>query len=240
MRIIYEDEAIAVTDKPSGITVNRSDTTRNEKTVQDWVDSELKIDTAGSSDDLSFKDRSGIVHRLDKETSGILLIAKTMQAFESLQKQFKDRLVEKAYKALVHGRLTPSEGEIVVPVGRLPWNRKRFGILAGGREATTNYKVLEIKRFEKKPGKTEELSLLEAYPKTGRTHQIRVHLKYCGHPIFSDSLYAGRKVAREDRKFLPRLFLHAAKISFIHPLSEKRVSFDSDLPEDLSGFLRRL
>src|SRR3989338_5766721 len=127
MRIIYEDEAIAVTDKPSGITVNRSDTTRNEKTVQDWVDSELKIDTAGSSDDLSFKDRSGIVHRLDKETSGILLIAKTMQAFESLQKQFKDRLVEKAYKALVHGRLTPSEGEIVVPVGRLPWNRKRFG-----------------------------------------------------------------------------------------------------------------
>src|SRR3989338_1107927 len=229
MRIIYEDEAIAVTDKPSGITVNRSDTTRNEKTVQDWVDSELKIDTAGSSDDLSFKERSGI-----------LLIAKTMQAFESLQKQFKDRLVEKAYKALVHGRLTPSEGEIVVPVGRLPWNRKRFGILAGGREATTNYKVLEIKRFEKKPGKTEELSLLEAYPKTGRTHQIRVHIKYCGHPIFSDSLYAGRKVAREDRKFLPRLFLHAAKISFIHPLSEKRVSFDSDLPEDLSGFLRRL
>jgi 23S rRNA pseudouridine1911/1915/1917 synthase len=129
---------------------------------------------------------------------------------------------------LVHGRIDEDEGEISVPVGRLPWNRKRFGVLAGGKDALTKYKVLE--RFEK------PYTLLELSPKTGRTHQIRVHLKYFNHPIFSDFVYAGRKVSRDDRKILPRVFLHAHKISFIDPSdSSKKRSFESPLPYELES-----
>jgi 23S rRNA pseudouridine1911/1915/1917 synthase len=125
-----------------------------------------------------------------------------------------------------------------VPVGRLPWNRTRFGVLAGGKQATTHYRV--ISNFKSPVKQKEELSLLELYPKTGRTHQIRVHLKYLNHPIFGDELYAGRKTARDDRKVLQRFFLHAKKISFFHPQTEKRVEFESPLPEELQNMLEVL
>ncbi|MDO8461125.1 MAG: pseudouridine synthase, partial [bacterium] len=118
---------------------------------------------------------------------------------------------------------------IRVPVGRLPWNRKRFGVVSGGREAVTKYHVLDKKE--------EQLSILELYPETGRTHQIRVHLKHIGHPIFSDSLYAGRKTARDDRKVLSRMFLHASKISFFHPKTNKLISLENPLPLELKNFL---
>ena len=200
------------------------------------------------------------MHRLDKETSGILLVAKTKDAFENLQKQFKERQVKKTYIALVHGKVESREGEINVPVGRLPWNRKRFGVLAEGREAVTKYKVLTLysvilSASEGSNGilrhspqndmstngmKNEKLTLLELYPETGRTHQIRVHLKYIGHPIFADPLYAGRKTARNDRKLLARIFLHAAKISFYHPKNEDQLSFESPLPKELNNFLQSL
>ena len=186
-----------------------------------------------------FVNRGGIVHRLDKETSGILLIAKNPESFLNLQNQFKDRKVEKVYLAWAHGEVKPEEGEINVPVGRLSFNRKRFGIVAGGREAVTKYKVSSIK-YLVSDGKKEPLSLLELYPKTGRTHQIRVHLKYFGHPVFSDPLYGGRKTSRKDRKILSRLFLHAAKISFLHPKTGKEVSFKSDLSQKLKEFLKTL
>lgn len=244
--ILYEDSEILVIDKPWGITVNRSNTTKEEKTVQDWTEAKLKIKPLGNAwggnekakidKDEDFYNRAGIVHRLDKETSGILLIAKTREAFKNLSEQFKKRQVKKIYLALVHGKVSPVEGEINVPVARLPWNRKRFGVVAGGREAITKYKVLNI--IYKILGKEKEpLSLLELYPRTGRTHQIRVHLKYFGHSIFSDPLYAGRKTARNDRKILPRLFLHALEISFSHPRNNKMVSFKSPLPEDLNDFI---
>ena len=184
-----------------------------------------------------------------------------------MQKQFKERQVKKTYIALVHGKVEPNEGEINVPVGRLPWNRKRFGVVSGGREAVTRYRVLRIKLYKRhsgKPrlagriqnlprervaaardsgqarmtGKEESLSLLELYPQTGRTHQIRVHLKYFNHPLFSDSLYGGRKTARNDRKLLSRIFLHASKISFYHPNNGQIVSFESPLPEELNQFLK--
>ena len=196
--------------------------------------------------ELEFENRSGIVHRLDKETSGILLIAKNPASFLNLQKQFKDRSVKKTYIALVHGEVKPESGEINVPVGRLSFNRKRFGVVAGGREAVTKYKVLSIKYYavpagrQVSDGKKEPLSLLELYPKTGRTHQIRVHLKYFGHPVFSDPLYGGRKTSRNDRKLLPRLFLHAAKISFLHPKTNKIISLESPLPQELVNFLLTL
>jgi len=228
-------------------------------------DFEFRPDLIG----IEFSNRAGIVHRLDKETSGIILVAKTKEAFENLQKQFKERQVKKTYIALVHGEVKYPVGEINVPVGRLPWNRKRFGVLAEGREAVTKYKVLRF--YEVRSGMLEaglrsekwdpysdishrflasqfphhtSYSLLELYPETGRTHQIRVHLKYFGHPIFADPLYAGRKTARNDRKLLPRIFLHASKISIYHPASpaggpesKELVSFESPLPEELQDFL---
>jgi len=179
--------------------------------------------------------RSGIVHRLDKETSGILLVAKTREAFANLQAQFKERKVQKSYIALVHGRPKLGEGKVVAPVGRLPWRRDRFGIVPGGRESTTAYKLMATY----KKGESE-YSLVEAYPKTGRTHQIRVHFKYLGHPVVADEFYAGRKTARGDRLWCPRLFLHAAEIEFGHPVSGERVSFGSPLPGDLTKALSSL
>jgi len=235
--VIYEDEDIVVLNKPSGVIVNKADTTKNEFTVQDWLEERFK-DKFISEEGHDFYQRAGIVHRIDKETSGILLVAKNKESFENLQAQFKDRKVEKTYVALAHGRIEPAEGEISVPIGRLPWNRARFGVLAGGKEAVTKYKVIA---YYKSPVKDkEELTLLELYPKTGRTHQIRVHLKYINHPIFGDELYAGRKTARDDRKILPRFFLHAKKISFFHPKTGERVDFESRLPQELQTVLDRL
>lgn len=253
-RIIYENNSLAVVIKPSGLIVNKADTTKDEKTLQDWAENQFKIhpyqqkDTEPlvqkgeledrTDDNSDFYNRAGIVHRLDKETSGIILIAKTPEAFKALQKQFKERIVKKEYIALAHGNVIPPEGEINAPVGRLEFNRKRFGVVAGGREALTKYKVLTLKRSPDK--RHEILSLLRLYPETGRTHQIRVHLKYLNHPIVADELYAGRKTAREDRKLLPRLFLHAAKISFINPVDNKELILESELPEDLATFYTKL
>ena len=241
IKIIYEDQDILVVDKPSGMTVNRSDTTKEEETVQDWIEKKFSIFNFQFSIDKEsdFSKRGGIVHRLDKETSGILLIAKNPKSFLNLQQQFKQRKVNKVYIALVHGFVKPEDGEINIPVGRLTWNRKRFGVVAGGREAVTKYKVLSIK-YLVSDGKKEPLSLLKLYPKTGRTHQIRVHLKYFGHPVFSDPLYGGRKTARKDRKVFPRLFLHACEISFQHPKTNKIISLKSLLPQELVNFLSTL
>lgn len=239
------------------MVVNRAESTKGE-TVQDWVDgykilgmkheirnkSQIQNSKAQNSfglrtSDFGFVARSGIVHRLDKETSGVLLIAKTEEAFGKLQGQFKEREVGKTYMALVHGRVEPPGGVIRAPVGRLPWHRERFGILAGGREAETEYKVLSIMYYEL-GGKKEELSLINLYPKTGRTHQIRVHLKSIGHPIVGDLLYAGRKTARKDRKWCPRLFLHASKIGFTHPTAGRRMIIEAALPVELARVLESL
>lgn len=245
INILYEDNDLLVLDKPAGITVNRSDTTTGEQTLQDWVEERYHIseghnfiEVPEGSYELANKEafykRSGIVHRLDKETSGIILIAKTEDAFVELLREFREREVHKAYTALVHGKITPEEGEITVPLGRLPWNRKRFGVVAGGRDATTGYSVLRYISM-----KNEPLTLIKLFPKTGRTHQIRVHLKYMNRPIFSDALYGGRKTAREDRKILPRQFLHASNITFTHPKTHEVISFESPLSPELEEFLSK-
>lgn len=236
VKIIFEDSDILVLDKPAGMTVNRSDTSRNEKTLQDFVEEKLKIKNEELQiQDGDFRARSGIVHRLDKETSGIILVAKNEEVFSKLQRQFKEREVKKTYTALVHGKVAPAEGEIIVPVGRLPWNRKRFGVVAGGKDAVTGYKVLRYYKM-----KSEALTLLELSPKTGRTHQIRVHLKYTNHPVFADILYGGRKTARQDRKVLSRQFLHASEIKFQHPINHAPLSFESPLPQELQALLDTL
>ncbi len=243
--VVFEDDDILVITKPAGMTVNRADTTKDEVTVQDWAESkmELKSEMVDLEVGNDFYKRGGIVHRLDKETSGVLLIAKNPEAFVELQRQFKERIVKKTYVALAHGKVVPEEGEVNVPVGRLPWNRRQFGVVAGGREAVTRYKVIRNGRLSLPGGrqgndnKKEVVTLLELYPETGRTHQIRVHLKYLGYPIFADFLYAGRKTQRDDRELLSRVFLHAAKLSFIHPQKKEAVTFESPLPGELQHVL---
>ena len=222
--IIFEDESILVLDKPSGWITNDASTTTTQPVIQTWLRENLKYLLVGDRDR-----RDGIVHRLDKETSGLLVVAKTITAFENLQSQFKERKVAKTYIALAHGEVIPKEGNIEASVGRLPWRRQRFGVLPGGREAVTNYKVLKTLSKD-----NEKFSLVELYPKTGRTHQIRIHLKFIGHPIVGDNFYAGRKTSRDDRLWCPRLFLHAAKISFFHPETGKELTFESELPKDLN------
>ena len=250
--IIHEDEDLLVISKPDGITVNRADTTRDEETVQDWSEKKLHIENVSpeiSEEEKNtynspayfawaFQERGGIVHRLDKETSGILLLAKNPDAFAELQQQFRERTVQKFYTALAHGDVTPSEGEINVPVGRLPWNRKQFGVVAGGREAQTYYTTKKrlLLTLDKKK---EPMTLLSLEPKTGRTHQIRVHLQYIHHPIFADFLYAGRKASRDDREVLGRVFLHASSITFKHPRTGEKLHFTCPLTPELQNILEK-
>ncbi|MBI4153614.1 RluA family pseudouridine synthase [Candidatus Woesebacteria bacterium] len=228
-KIIYEEAAFLVLYKPAGWIVTQSQTSKDQPVLQAWL-SQKEYPLAKSR-----KERSGIVHRLDKETSGIILVAKTKSTFENLQKQFKERRVGKTYLALLHGRLGSKKGEIEVPVGRLPWRRDRFGVLPGGRMSKSSFKVL---REYNRGG--ESFSLVEARPETGRTHQIRIHFKYLGHPVVSDEFYAGRKTARADRKWCPRLFLHASAIDFFHPQRGQKVKFSIGLPDDLGSVLDTL
>lgn len=251
--IVFEDDDLLILNKPAGVTVNTSDTTTGEETLQNFVEqyrglspyvrqktgavmpTEGKEETYISPEE-TFVSRAGIAHRLDKETSGIILVAKTVESFVGLQAQFKQRTVEKTYVALAHGRFSEKKGEINVPVGRLPWNRKHFGVLAGGREAVTYYEVLQ--EYVWVHGKEKEiLTFVKLFPKTGRTHQIRVHLKYINHAIFGDYLYAGRKTARDDRTVLSRVFLHAASISFEHPTTKETLFFEAPLPSALQQVL---
>lgn len=232
-------------DKPSGMVVNRSETTEGERTVQEWAESKLGLKDEGRrTKDFSsalglqpsaFLSRAGIVHRLDKETSGCLVIAKTPDAFGALQRQFKDRTVEKEYLALVHGFVTPQEGIIRVPLARSRGNRLRFTVSAHGRIAETAYRV---DRHYQRAGRPYALLMLA--PKTGRTHQIRVHLRYIGHPIVADKTYGGEKRSSEDHIWCPRMFLHAGNISFIHPVKKTRVSVRSPIPLDLQTALSML
>lgn len=235
--IIYQDDDFLVLNKPSGVIVNNSDTSKNLYTVQDFVQEKFGafFDDISESD---FVKRNGIVHRLDKETSGVLIVALAEQSFLNLQAQFKARKVKKTYIALCHGKLG-EEGIINVPIGRLPWNRTHFGVIPQGRESVTEFKLLKQKTFTAN-NKSETLSLVEVYPKTGRTHQIRVHFRYIGHPLFGDELYAGRKTQLQDRKYLNRHFLHASKISFFHPNNSERVEYSAKMSPELVDFLAKL
>jgi 23S rRNA pseudouridine1911/1915/1917 synthase len=226
-KIIFQDDSFFVVDKPSGWITDSSNTTTNQPVIQKWISDNYSYEAN------NFEHRNGIVHRLDKETSGILLVAKTEMAFRELQRQFKERLTQKTYTALVHGTVEPVEGIINETVGRLPWRRDRFGVLADGRPAETAYKVVANYILNNKP-----YTLLSLNPKTGRTHQIRIHLKHIGYPIVADEFYAGRKTARNDRRWCPRLFLHAGSIRFIHPTENKEVEFNSPLPQDIADILK--
>lgn len=228
-QVILERDTFMVLYKPAFWIVNEAETTKGQRTIQEWL--------RGKDFSISknFDLRSGIVHRLDKETSGLLIVAKESEAFFDLQSQFKNRQVEKRYRSLLHGKVEPDTGTIDVPIGRLPWNRKRFGVLQGGRSSYSKYNIDE---YYKKGD--EVLTLVNFMPKTGRTHQIRVHAKHIGHPVVADEFYAGRKTARKDRGWCPRLFLHASKIKFHDPKDGKPVVCELNLPDDLRNVLQVL
>jgi 23S rRNA pseudouridine1911/1915/1917 synthase len=184
-----------------------------------------------SSDD----ERPGIVHRLDRDTSGLILVAKRERTRRALQRQFKERLVRKAYLALLDGHLQPAWGRIEAPIGRDPHHRQRMAVLRGGREAVTEYHVLE--QFSHQTGPAAgDYTLVEAEPKTGRTHQIRVHFASIGYPVVGDSVYGRRR----PQLPLPRQFLHAWKLGFKHPETGQRMNLEAPLPPDLSSVLHLL
>ncbi len=246
--IIFEDSEIVVIDKPSGVVCNRAETVEVE-TLQDWWDGRYKISNhkfsnAQIEDEKYFIERSGLVHRLDRETSGVMVMAKTVTAFVSLLRQFKERGVHKQYMALTHGYWDSREGDINLPIGRRRDDRKKFGVREDGRESVTHYEVIkEYTSWEfPKELKVDDrgyvgFTLVKFLPKTGRTHQIRVHAKQMGHPIVGDFDYAGRKRNREDRKWCNRVMLQAQRIEFEHPRNGKRIHFESK-GEELNEVLK--
>ncbi|HVP05797.1 MAG TPA: RluA family pseudouridine synthase [Dehalococcoidia bacterium] len=219
LTIVYQDNDIIVVDKPPGLTVHPAPGHPSGTLVNALL--AMCPDLQGIAGTL----RPGIVHRLDKDTSGLLVVAKNDRAMRALQAQLAERRVHKTYLALVVGVPKPREGQIEAPIGRNPRNRKKMAIVEGGREATTRYKVRE-----ELPGH----ALLEVEPVTGRTHQIRVHLAAIGHPILGDRVY-GRPSPLIDRQFL-----HAWKLAFGMPLGGRQVEFESPLPPDLRAALEAL
>ncbi|WP_448521731.1 RluA family pseudouridine synthase [Pseudothermotoga sp.] len=221
LNVLYEDSDIIVVDKPAGMIVHPIPS-HTSGTLVNALLYHCK-DLQGIGGEL----RPGIVHRLDKDTSGVMVVAKNDFAHRSLSQQFKNREVFKMYLALVQGKPEKTEGEIQISVARHPTLRVKMTVASEGRIAVTYYKVL--KSFD------DLASLVAAYPKTGRTHQIRVHMKYIKHPILGDKLYG-----RADPIFVERQMLHAAVLQFRHPRRNELMKFIAPLPEDFKDALRRL
>jgi 23S rRNA pseudouridine1911/1915/1917 synthase len=215
LRIVHVDEALAVVDKPAGLVVHPAPSHRGPTLV------DALGDLLGGGAD---PERPGIVHRLDKGTSGLLVVARIDAAHAALQEQVRSREVERAYLALAHGRLSSRTGTIDAPIGRASRQRHRMAVSgAAPRQARTHFEVLELLLAE---------TYLEARLETGRTHQIRAHFAAIGHPLAGDSTYGG-----ESKYGLERQFLHAHRLSFVHPQTGEAMSFDSELPGDLAAAL---
>jgi 23S rRNA pseudouridine1911/1915/1917 synthase len=220
LNVLFEDSDLAVIDKPAGIIVDRNGT-NTEVTIQDLAEARwprLKE---------SQLPRSGIVHRLDKETSGLLLLALNDESHDKLSQLFKNREITKIYSALVEGNISENL-EIELPIGRSNKNRKKMSVESSGKAATT--------RLSPRTHFDSGFTLVEIELLTGRTHQIRVHLSHIGHPVAGDRTYGGRK----KLDGLDRPFLHASKLSFGHPRTGKRVQFVSELPASLQSILKTL
>lgn len=219
IEVVFEDADIIVVNKPAGITVypapGHPDCTVANAIFQKYPD----LAVFGNSL------RPGIVHRLDKDTSGLMVIARNEQARLFLINEFKSRTIKKYYTVLVKGKLMPQTGAIDAPIGRDPSNRKKMAIVSTGREARTDYRVIEY---------LDGYSLVEARIRTGRTHQIRVHFAAIGHPVFGDGVYGIKS------RLLPRQFLHASYLEFRLPSTRKIRSFILEMPSDLQEALRYL
>ena len=230
LEILYEDDDLAVVDKPAGMSVHAGAGTKSGTLVN-----ALLFHLTGGLSGVGGQWRPGIVHRLDKMTSGVILVAKNDLAHRRLADQFKSRSVHKRYQVLVHGHVEKDQGRIEAAVGRDPVRRVQMKV--GGiapREAVTLYRV--VRRFH-------HFTLLDAEPQTGRTHQIRVHFASLHHPVVGDRLYGAPgklRIGPQERATLDRNFLHAAQIEFAHPRTGATMSFTSPLPPRLATFLEFL
>jgi len=229
IEIVYEDETLIVVNKPAGLVVHPAAGIHSGTLANALAYHFQQLPDSGHGL------RPGIVHRLDRDTSGLLVVAKTEAALEHLSDQFRDRTVFKSYAALVHGRVNTDSGRIDQPLARDAANRTRMAVVRGGRSALSLYRVRQ--RFDR-------FTLLDVELKTGRTHQIRVHLAWLKHPVVGDETYgAGRDNTIQNAQLrarvrnLERHFLHAEKLAFTHPQTGKRVEFSSSLPAELAELL---
>lgn len=218
--IVYEDKDIIVINKPSGMVVHPA-----LGNYKDTLVNALLFHCKDLSG-INGKIRAGIVHRIDKDTSGLLVACKNDLAHKNLSEQFMEHKVNKIYYCLVNGVIPHNIGLIDAPIGRDPQSRQQMAVVENGKEARTHFKVLE--RYEKN-------TLVEVKLETGRTHQIRVHMKYIGYPLVGDPVYGVRKVVGENGQFL-----HAKKLEFYHPRTNEFLSFEIELPEDFKKLINEL
>jgi len=240
LHIVFEDDCLVVLNKPAGMVVHPA--------CQNWSGTLVNALTYHFQNLPQMKGnrgRPGLVHRIDKDTSGLLVIAKTEEVIQSLGEQFYNHSIERTYNALVWGVPQPEEGTIEINVGRSLKDRRVTAVFPEGdfgRHAVTLYKVLQDLRY---------VSLVECKLKTGRTHQIRAHMKHLGHPLFNDEKYGGHEILKGTMfskykqfvencfKLIPRQALHAKTLGFVHPVTKKFMQFDSELPDDLKTVLEK-
>jgi len=220
--IVYDDADIVVVDKPSGVAAHPSLGWDGPSVVEHLAAAGFRISTSGAAE------RQGVVQRLDVGTSGLMVVAKSEEAYTVLKQAFRSREVEKTYHTLVQGHPDPFEGTIEAPIGRHPGADWKMAVTAGGRHSVTHYRVLEAFRA---------VTLLEIHLETGRTHQIRVHMQAIKHPCVGDPTYGGDPVLAA-RLGLERQWLHAVELAFIHPRTGEGVRFTSGYPDDLAEALR--
>lgn len=220
LEIVYEDDDLAVINKPQGMVVHPSAGHPNGTLVNALL---YHLENLSTINDVI---RPGIVHRIDKDTSGLLMVAKNDKAHESLAKQLKDKTSLRKYVALVHGNISHEKGTINAPIGRSKVNRKMQAVMADGKPAVTHFNVLE--RFE-------QFTLVELQLETGRTHQIRVHMQYIGFPLAGDPVYGPRKTLPGNGQYL-----HAKLLGFTHPSTNKEMIFEAEIPENFRKTLESL
>lgn len=220
LSIVYEDEHLLVINKQKGLVVHPSESYPNNTLVNGLLNYTKELAT------LAGKDRPGIVHRLDKDTSGLLVVAKTNEAYEHLVKQFKERTVIRKYQTLVHGVMSHESGTIDAPIGRHPKKRQQMAVVAGGKRSITHFNVIE---------RLTNFTHVECQLETGRTHQIRVHFKHIGHPVVGDPIYSRKKSFSACGQLL-----HAYSLSFIHPIINKKISFEVNLPTYFQNILLQI
>lgn len=212
IEIVYQDSDVAVVNKPSGMVVHPS-AGHHSGTLVNALLYHIK-DLSGINGEI----RPGIVHRIDKDTSGLLMVAKNDTAHQSLSDQLKEKTVLREYVALVHGEIPHDKATIDAPIGRDPKDRKKFTVIENGKDAVTNFEVLET---------IEDFTFVKLKLETGRTHQIRVHMNYIGFPVAGDPMYGPRKTLEGKGQFL-----HAKKLGFTHPTTAEEMTFDSVLPKE--------
>lgn len=224
MRIVHDDDDLVVVDKPVGVAAHPSPGWTGPTVVGALAASGYRISTSGAAE------RQGVVHRLDANTTGLMVVAKSEHAYTVLKRAFKERTVEKVYHALVQGHPAPTTGTIDAPIGRHPSSDWKFAVVADGKPSVTHYEVLEML-----PG----ASLVEVHLETGRTHQIRVHMAALRHALVGDLTY-GADPSLAARLRVERQWLHAVRLGFEHPGTGQWLELESDYPEDLAGALERL